>query len=312
MNLNFYFLTYEFNINIDEQTGVKVQKFWKGFLKKDLRFNIEKKWTIEFHRGEPKTIIDYDNNILWHYHKSVCDLTEFNNFFRETIVKLSAIDGVLWLHCSSFNLNNKTYLVIGKKGFGKTTLLLNTLNKCKATFISNDQLPVFIYQGAAYCLCWRPDIKISLINDKKMLYLVNQNIPYSFIDYRKMSDRLKKEIVPATINLSINVVPNEIFKVDEIIVLSNEQKIKSFNDNFINYVIDDLETILPFKLENISKYIPYWNKRIVKINMSECANRVVENCINTLNIQCSKYFVGNRLDFDLVRDEILLEDGKDE
>lgn len=307
MELDFYFLTYKFNVNIDKQTGIKVQKFWKGFLEKDSRFTIEKEWSIEFHKGDSKTIIDYDNSILYHYHDSICDLTEFNNFFRETIVKLSAMDGILWLHCSSFSLNNITYLVIGKKGFGKTTMLMNAITKCNATFISNDQLPVFVYEDEVYCLSWRPDIKVSLINDKKSLYLVNHNLPYTFIDYEKMSARLKKEIVSPTTELITNVKANEIFKVDKIIILSNDQEIKSFSNNFIDYAIDDPETILPFKLDNIPKYMPYWNKRILKIRVSSHANNKVDACIEKLNKQCSKYLVGNRLDFDVVRNVILEE-----
>lgn len=308
MKLAFYFLTYKFNVNIDKFTGVKVQKFWKDFLKKDARFDVEKEWTIEFHKGSPKTIIDYDNNLLCHCHESICDLTEFNNFFRETIVKLSAMDGILWLHCSSFYLNNNTYLVIGKKGFGKTTLLLNALTKCNATFISNDQLPIFVYKDNVYCLSWRPDIKVSLTNDKKSLYLVNHNLPYTFIDYDKMSVRLKKEVVAPVTELIINVKPNEIFKVDKIIILSNKQDIKSFSNSFIDYAIDDPETILPFKLDNLSKYMPYWNKRILKIRVSESANKIVDACIEKLNKQCSKYLVGNRLNFNVVKNKILEEE----
>lgn len=307
MNLTFYFLTYKFNINIDEYTGIKVQKFWEGFLKKDLRFDSQNEWNIEFHEGLPKTIINYDNKTLYHYHESICDLTEFNNFFRETIVKLSAMDGILWLHCSSFNLNNKTYLVTGRKNSGKTTLLLNAINKCNAIFISNDQLPVFVYKDSVYCLSWRPDIKISLGNNKKSLYLVNNIIPYSFIDYKKMSIRLKKDIVPPDAELNIKFRANEIFKVDKIIILSKEQDIKFISNDFIKYVIDDPETILPFKLNNIVKYIPYWNKRIVKVKVSKDAKKKVKECIKKLNKQCSKYMVGNRLDFDIIKHKVLEE-----
>ena len=305
MNLEFYFLTFKFCVNIDKNTGIKVKKFWKRFLERDLRFDIQTIWNIKFHKGLPKTEIDYENHILYHFHNSVCDLTEFNNFFREAIVKLSSMDGVLWLHCSSFNLNNKTYLVLGKKGFGKTTLLLNAILECKATFISNDQLPIFIFNNSAYCLSWRPDIKISLSDNQKSLYLVNHKIPYSFINYENMSIRLKKTIVAPNTNLTIAVKPNEIFRVDMIIVLSDKQDIVSFCENFIDYAIDDSETILPFKLKNMAKYMPYWNKRILDIKLSNNASKKVNNCINVLNYQCSKYCVGNRIDFDLVKKELL-------
>ena len=99
--------------------------------------------------------------------------------------------GILWLHCSAFKCNEKTYLVIGEKGSGKTTLLINALKNLNAKFIGNDQLPIFIYKNQVCCYSWRPDIKIC--SEKgKTLHLINNMVPYNFIDIDKMSKRLKK------------------------------------------------------------------------------------------------------------------------
>ena len=301
MKLEYYFLNIKFNITIDKETGKKVKKFWNSFLIKQDDMEIEQEWDISFSRDtEESTKIDYDNKTIIHKHNSICDITEFNNFFRETIVKLSSMSGVVWLHCSAFEFNNKVFLVLGKKGDGKTTVLMNALNSLKATFIGNDQLPLFIHKGEVYTYCWRPDIKVTTRNnDSKTLYLVNNKTPYSFLDARLMSKRVGKNIVFATHNKDIMIDSNKLFKVDNILILNNKQEIRKTKADFLKFVIDDPEVIIPYKLLNLKKYMPYWNKRITTIKLDSNADNTAKKCLKQINKQCNKYLVGNRLNFNI-------------
>ena len=313
--IELYFLNYKLNIYLDNLLLKRFSEFWKSFLTKDSQFDITDEWDIYFISSiNTSTQVNYETRQIYHYHNSICDLTELNNLIRETIVKLSAMDGIVWLHCSGFMIENKTYLVIGSKGDGKTTMLLNMLNK-GAKFLGNDQLPIFEYNKKICTYLWRPDIKISMdyavemgitnkkqtAKEEKVLYLVNNKIPYGFIDAKKMSERIRKKITLPDKEMRITMPLNKKNQIDYLICLDKEQILDEYKENnILNKIKDDQETILAYKLKDMEKYMPYWNKRIKQIRLNKDAYKVNETIIDELTKQTKKIICGNRMKFDYV------------
>lgn len=314
-----YFLNYKLNIYLDNLLLKRFSEFWESFLTKDSQFDINDEWDIYFISSiNTSTQVNYETRQIYHYHNSICDLTELNNLIRETIVKLSAMDGIVWLHCSGFMIENKTYLVIGNKGDGKTTMLLNMMNK-GAKFLGNDQLPIFEYNKKICTYLWRPDIKISMdyavemgitnkkqtAKEEKVLYLVNNKIPYGFIDAKKMSERIRKKITLPDKEMRITMPLNKKNQIDYLIFLYKEQILDEYKENnILNKIKDDQETILAYKLKDMEKYMPYWNKRIKQIRLNKDAYKVNETIIDELTKQTKKIICGNRMKFDYVWNEI--------
>lgn len=320
--LELYFLNYKYIIFMKRNQLKKVKKFWNGFLLKEDRYKEFIEWKIYFIKDEnPSTEIDYEKKVIVHKHNSVCELTEFNNLFREIIVKISAMDGMVWMHSSAFIYKGKTFLVVGKKGDGKTTFLLKAIKNLDAQFIGNDQIPVFIEKKNICCYSWRPDIKIcsndfsddEIDKKAKVLYLVNNKIPYRFIDYERMSKRLEKKIISPNQNLKIKCSNTKLSTVDYIFILRNQEGITEIkNSSIIEYIKDDPETILEFKLRDLNKYMSYWNKRIVNINIKDGAQRENKRIINYMDEKCRKFLIGNRMNFGDVQKyiELLSDEGE--
>lgn len=311
-----YFLNYGFNIFADNKLLLKLSKFWNSYLEKNEDTTIW--WEIYFKKGNKSyTEIDYEKRQIIHVHNSVCEITEINNLIRETIVKITARDGIIWLHCSAFKIKDKTILVVGNKGDGKTTMLLNTILQCKGKFVGNDQLPIFIRNNNVYCFSWRPDIKISIDyakkigiasntriypEDTKVVYLVNNNIPYQFINMEKMTKRIGKNVIQPIAKIDIKEVENKISKIDYIFILSKEQKIYEIkNKDLLEYVENDPETILEYKLLNMEKYMPYWNKRIKSVKINPKAKKNNNKILQMMNNNCRYFSIGNRLEFTEVK-----------
>ena len=317
--IELYFLNYKLNIYLEKLLLKRFSKFWRFFLTIDKRFNSNDEWDIYFiHSNDINTNVDYEKKQIYHYYNSVCDLTELNNLVRETIVKLSAMNGVVWLHCSGFLINNKTFLVIGNKGDGKTTMLLNAILK-GAEFIGNDQLPLFEYNKKICTCIWRPDIKISMdyaiklgitkkketTNGEKVLYLVNNSIPYNFINAEKMSQRIRKKITLPDKEIKVTIPLNKINQIDCLIFLDKKQIIDEYKENNIfEKIKDDQETIFSYKLKNMEKYMPYWNKRIKQIKINEYANKRNKIIIDELTNQSKKIICGNRIEFSYIWNKI--------
>lgn len=317
--IELFFLNYKFNIYVTKLLFENFSKFWNSFLAKDSQFNINEEWNIYFIKSKKNnTQIDFEKKAIYHYHNSICALTELNNLVREVIVKISAMNGVVWIHCSAFTLKNKTYLVIGNKGDGKTTMLLNMINK-GAIFIGNDQLPVFKHNKKICTYLWRPDIKISMdyaikigitdkkqtVKNEKVLYLVNNNLPYSFINEKKMSERIGKKITLPNKEIRIKMPLNKISQIDYLIFLDKRQILDEYTEgNILTKIKDDQETILAYKLKNMEKYMPYWNKRIREIKTKKNAYKINRIIINDLSKQTKKIICGNRMEFDYIWNEI--------
>ena len=322
--IEFYFLDYKYKVFTEKTLLSKIREFWKGFLIKEKEYKKFKEWEVLFIKDKKSsTKIDYEKKVIEHRHNSICDLTEFNNLFREIIVKISAMDGMVWLHCSAFMVKDKTILVVGKKGYGKTTLLLNAITNMGAEFIGNDQIPLLIENNDIYCYSWRPDVKVCTNRSKKSecklekifktLYLVNNTIPYNFINFKSMSKRLGKQVIPPVNDLNIQCTEHKLNKVDYIFVLYNQKDITELkNTSILEYIIDDPETILQFKLRNLREYMPYWNKRIVDINVKKEAEEENSKIINLINNKCKTFLVGNRIEFSLVQEFInmLIDKGR--
>ena len=72
--------------------------------------------------------------------------------------------GAILIHGCAVKYDNKTILLVGEKGAGKTTVQHYLLNELKTDFISADRTIVWIDNGQAVCTGWistyRPDISI--------------------------------------------------------------------------------------------------------------------------------------------------------
>lgn len=298
------FLEYKFTVFAEEKLLNRFSSFWSPFLSAPQKHDKFIEWKIHFfYNQNSKTIVNQEKQEIIHYSNSICDLTELNNLFREAIVKITSLYGMIWLHCSAIHQDSKTILFLGNKGDGKTTLLLNYLNSnSNCFFIGNDQLPLFIHDKKLCTMCWRPDIKIqsSIDSNAKELLLVNHN-DLSFINFEKMSQRVNKKIIASTNNHSIKFEANKIYPVNQIVVLNN---IQNFSDctfeEFINNFETNNECVSAHKLQDLAKYMPYWNKRILGLIVSDKSKKENENILTACkNIDLVK--VGNRLNFNEVK-----------
>lgn len=298
-----YFLNYRFIVSAEAGILKRFSKFWFPFLSTPNKYDKFIEWKIHFFCGkETRTEVNQEDKEIIHYSNSVCQLTELNNLFREAVVKITALHGIVWLHCSAISHNGEAIIFLGNKGDGKTTLLLNYLKDKGNVFIGNDQLPVFLKNGQLCTLCWRPDIKIQSTTEKDVKELVIvQHKDLSFIDFDKMSKRIGKKITSSNNNFNLNFKANEIYPIHQIVVLNDNQVIEHCKYNwFIEKIDKDGECVLAYKLKNLAKYMSYWNKRIVGLNVYTEAEKVNKNILNackSIDLMC----IGNRLDFNIVK-----------
>ena len=95
---------------------------------------------------------------------------------------------------------------------------MKTLKELGAVFIGNDQLPIFSYENDICTYSWRPDVKVaSQYDNSKIFYLVNNNIPYDFLNADNMSSFEKainnKIKIKSMLNTFENCSKLEIFKI---------------------------------------------------------------------------------------------------
>ena len=75
--IELYFLNYKLNIYLDNLLLKRFSDFWKSFLTKDSQFNITDEWDIHFiSSSNTSTQVNYETRQIYHYHNSICDLTE--------------------------------------------------------------------------------------------------------------------------------------------------------------------------------------------------------------------------------------------
>ena len=278
-------------------------------------------WNIFLEKADyTSTLVDFTKKKIHFYYDTEYEISEINSLIREAIVKITCAEqGILWLHASAFSINNKTFLIIGQKGYGKTTLLLNSILNLKSNFLCNDQIPLFIENNKVKTFCWRPDLKItldiakkinlvsnSINNAEKVFFLINNKLPYSFINFDKMSNRLGKIFIPPENDLKLNYEKKDC-TIDYIFILSPEQTISEIEvPDILKYANTDPETITVPKLNNMGKTMPYWNKRIKPVTINSEAYILNNTIINQLNLQCKMFSVGNRLPFSQISEFIKL------
>lgn len=304
--IEMYFLQYKFVVFVEADLLNRFSVFWQPFLISKGDYDEFVEWEIHFFVDtESKTIVNQSERKILHYSNSVCHLTELNNLFREAIVKISALYGVVWFHCSAVHYNGKTQLFLGNKGDGKTTLLMNYLKDSSCEFVGNDQLPLFEYDGRLCTMCWRPDIKIQSENqlDAKELILVNHK-DLSFIDFESMSRRVRKNIIKPTKQYTFNYKANCIYPIDRIVVLDSEPVVTHCPfDLLLSKIDENDECVLSYKLEDIPRYMPYWNKRILGLQTLQ-QGRVLNDNVLELCKKVDIVKVGNRMEFQEVKKEL--------
>ena len=78
----------------------------------------------------------------------------------EYFSKIALSQGAVFLHGSSFVVDDICFVVLGPKGSGKTHWLVTALALCNGWYIGNDQLYVRTIDQQVTTRRWRPDVKI--------------------------------------------------------------------------------------------------------------------------------------------------------
>lgn len=229
-----------------------------------------------------------------------CQLFDKYNVFslygtvREYIVKDSLVKGLAWLHGSAFIINDKVVLVVGNKNAGKTTWLLKALFILNATFVGNDQIPVYKIGEDFFTRRWRPEIKIksNFIFDEFLsctLLFGDCSIYESFdVDSYNIlvKDTFRKRYIPFNC-----IEQSKDYKISTVIYLCDEEtepcEIKSVNykSKIIEDLQKDVEFLTPKKLIEWNEKIPYWNTRI---NFIEYDKRTLEMLDNDFKVNFVK------------------------
>lgn len=299
----------------------KLYNYWKYSLKNvTIKSKIEDKrvWKIKTVKAEKtySTIDRNSRNILFSY-LSDYDFLELNSFIRELIVKMTLEKGWIWLHASSFKYNDKTYVVAGPKGFGKTTWLIYAVEKMGAKIVVNDQVPTALKDGKLYTFRWRPDVKVSQntikmmemhrpteADDKESKYMFFPNeMHYSIYDFNGHYKLTSQHVEPYVVDKNIQFVDdyeNEIYELiiltdeaKEIILDSESQKMKAVNSFEI-----DREFVTPRKGSKWHENYNYWNKRFTNIKVSKEAFDTEDKIIKKLCTSIRMIKVNNRMSLD--------------
>lgn len=150
------------NTDLLERLG----NYWEGSLDEvALSYTVpaHRGWSVFFECAQDGVEISQTDVLarqVVHLHAAESEFLEAMLLSAELITKLALVGGTIWIHGSAFQLGDKTVLVAGRKGVGKTFWLLAALFKLGARYIGNDQLPLEEYEGIPSTRRWRPDIKI--------------------------------------------------------------------------------------------------------------------------------------------------------
>lgn len=301
----------------------KLYNYWKYSLKSvtiKSKINDKQVWKIRTIKADKTySIIDRKSSSIFFYYSSNYDFIELNSFIREIIVKLTMEKGWIWLHASSFKYRNKTYVVAGPKGFGKTTWLMYAVKKMGAKIIVNDQVPVNLKNGKLWTYRWRPDVKVSKNtinmldmnipieeNDSILRYMIFPNAMHSSIYDFEGHYKLTKQLVKPYVNDEIIQYEvdfeNEIY---ELIVLTEENDEKIISSeiekmNAIKLLEEDREFITPRKGSDWSKNYNYWNKRFTHSSISKNAYDKEDEIIKKMCTSIRIVKVNNRITIDKI------------
>lgn len=293
-NLNFKFNEINFSVVGEVDFIKKLYIYWKYTIDVAYSKNEECDWLILINIvniNDDEINVDYDNKVIEYYVNNCNALNKTNSLIREFITKYSLSKGYIWLHGSAFLLKGKSYIILGKKGAGKSTHLLNACLNYGARLIVNDQIPVRYHNNNIYIYKWRPDVKFSpstlhvigikekiSINTSDKLYWMPKVIQNKIINFKDLSRSRNQKIVPYN-NKKIKIADGNEFKIDRIIILDDiinpcQEVIdkETFALIWNNLFIKDNENLMPNILEKWNDNVGYWNKRI--INMKLCKSAV--------------------------------------
>lgn len=288
MNILIHFVYFKIIYHVNDKIIGKLYEFWRNCLDISyINYNEEIKdvWRIYAKRvpkGREVHYWNFQRKIIVNYYSNSYDLTEHNAFLRECITKISLYLGMLWIHASAFRIKDKVIFVLGEKNAGKTTWLLNAIMNLGATFIGNDQLPLFICEDKLSTMGWRPDIKIrpdSLrilgINEKRLLHADRY--------YLQLNDAIEIEIEGLSArngysiekidfqNRKISTCFMKVININSIIYIG---KIKERNDISLLWdkiFEDDKENLLPCYLCDWLENMNYWLERIGNVHITKSA-----------------------------------------
>ena len=235
---------------------------------------------IESTLNKELSVTDVSAKKLIRIYKGKSEFLEAINLYNELITKLTLKNGVVWVHGSAFLLGDKTILVVGREGAGKTTWLLTALLKFGAHFLGGDMLPLEGDIGDPAVRRWRPDVKIHPYTLELL------EMPISSVG---QIDRLFWMMTPGsrrTMDLDayrrIMGKSVEFFHADpspiavagphpiSVVVFlrpDGPERIKRVSPNtalmFWKDVASDPKTIFPDELENWNQTHTYWTKSVV-------------------------------------------------
>ena len=266
-------------------------------------------WFIECKRGKREfTNIDYLRHHILFIYSTEHDFLEINSLIRELTVKLTVERGLLWLHASSFSLENKVFVIVGNKGNGKTTWMVLASKYLNARFICNDQLPIQVINGKPYTKKWRPDIKINQDTldildekikknvDRYMLFEDKENDDmFDFDGYRKLTGQSLAPI-SRQISWDFKFVNTQLKRVTNVILLNhnvNEFAATNLMDEF-NTIKQDKECIVPSKALKWNENFEYWNNRLTKLFIEKKNLDEENNIIKMFSDSVTSNIVNNK------------------
>ncbi|WP_240420346.1 hypothetical protein [Paenibacillus periandrae] len=202
---------------------------------------------------------------------------------------LHVIDqGGCLLHSCSVRYNNKTIIIMGEKGAGKTTIQHYLMHTLKASFISADRTLVWKKEGRLFCAGWistyRPSIDVLsfLPNDEARL-----NLTKYYDKYKENQDYFQKNKIrmsPSNLIhcLKIKSISYSLFDVGIFIKYDEKQvgySLKKMTDNsfdelMLNTIDPSEEGILSIALkDNNTNSLTLVGEDLKKVNFYRLTGR---------------------------------------
>ena len=317
-NLHFQFNELGFVVNADYDILDKLYQFW--YLSLDLVYAIknEDDWFISIqptNNIRSYCEVDYMSRTIIFYNPCPNSIEYINSFLREFITKILLTYGYIWLHASAFCINGCAYLVLGKKGFGKTTHLLNAQNYHNAEIIGNDQVPIKVVNGHVCTFRWRPDVKIApstlaLVGNKhssdefrncdRFLLMPNIN-QYAAIDFSLLS-KLRHQIICPLLPAAPKYSRDKCFPISHVIMLDDTPNLQvemitpdRAHQLWQSTFREDTENIVPEDLLSWNSRIPFWRERLQNLVASREVEEAAIETLQCLFEKSSIYRVNRRI-----------------
>lgn len=315
--LYFCFQDMEFALYAEDSILLKLESIWVEISAKVLYGDCpQHAWKIiSEYSAHNETKICWKHKCIYHYHTNPYLFFENNSLIKEIIIKFALSKGFIWVHGSVFRVKNKTILILGSKGSGKTTWLMTSLLKCNGQFICNDQLPLYLKKGKLFTCKWRSDIKVSPdtlkciknvpMDDCDRYLIFPQNKQLEVFDITTFS-QLTNQKISKCFTIPVSTDSLHEYNIDYVICLSSDyNSINKLNSSDMKYFWDkyfasDTEVITPEKFLEWDLHIPYWNKRIKKLpvipNGLTRGKKIIKELLST-----QSYGSNNRLPIDKIQ-----------